>query len=436
MLKQSPVTGRGPREDPPHLYVGHKSDVLAMEERCAKDPQYSEVLLHDLAMSARLCRVGTLIDFFIHDYASQALAYLYRQRDDQASASASASAQHVSKRPDLSENEYGRLQRAFLTFELYRRCFDSFDEYGWRQDSSEFYSSYVYVTHIHEFGELWSVSEYLAVRMHRASEKMKEAAICRLHKTKAAAAEAETNVQEKIEKTEKEKAKKNDKAESNHYPSSNSGYNIDDLPDMKQSIELDLRGKLTFLVELGLPFCKRFLFHMDIKKQAAATLLLSGRPPMPYRPIICRLSHLARNDVREYNPTGVLRPDPLNKGRPSDASVNFPRSCHQFRLHSYGCRQIGFWFWDDDRMKDFYYHKRRLGGMYVKLHPRLLPRRDEKSKRVVQKQKIAFDLGIRSGEDVCLAVLFGRLSADGEGTRFNDAELCKEIEGLDYDAYI
>ena len=65
----------------------------------------------------------------------------------------------------------------------------------------------------------------------------------------------------------------------------------------------------------------------------------------------------------------------------------------------------------------------------------VLPRCHFGKKRLVQMRKIGFDLGIRSGEDMCLAVLFGRLSVDGEGSRFDDAALRREIEGLDYGAY-
>ena len=52
-----------------------------MLDKCAEDPEYGERLLCDPVMAMKLCRVGSLVDFFIGDFAGRALACFDRGLD-------------------------------------------------------------------------------------------------------------------------------------------------------------------------------------------------------------------------------------------------------------------------------------------------------------------------------------------------------------------
>ena len=225
------------------VYKAYKKEManfifrgMRSRERLPSDPKI---------LGLSLYRLWRIVDWCSKDYARQASAYV-KGRMPGARAKESIDFGKI----DLSDNEYYRLQRGFLFFELYRRLFgcssmpkSACHDMWAHKKKLEFLNS-IFPSMKRE---LWSVYSYLKSRMLRAFDEIDDYLMLILKKMKDIPCEG-------------------------HSP--HRYIDCVDLPSARWFIFNSARMRETradFLLELGLPFCVHF-FTKDIRGQASLAL--------------------------------------------------------------------------------------------------------------------------------------------------------------------
>ena len=141
-----------------------RGTIIDTAEKLLKDSGFAKSKFQDLdGVTLPLCRLWKLVDIFIKDYSKQALAQLRGEGSE--CWSADEPSEETSGLDNIDEDEYGRLQRAFVWFELWRRLFGGYDDYKWRKRRHWEHCAFQISMSPIEIAELWSVYEYLIDRM-------------------------------------------------------------------------------------------------------------------------------------------------------------------------------------------------------------------------------------------------------------------------------
>ena len=131
-----------------------------------------------------ICRLWTTVDWFVKDYCqnkSSLLGKLSEEKNKSRVRTTSSSEMNVDvnnkdgisaaavqgiRSDSLSNGEYGRLQRGFLLFELYRRLSNERLGYVTRRNHRSFVACLTYM----EIAELLSVHDYLMERVAEVAD--------------------------------------------------------------------------------------------------------------------------------------------------------------------------------------------------------------------------------------------------------------------------
>ena len=326
------------------------------EEKCVADQEKPVHTAEStkLIRLRQLCRLWRLIDYFIHDYSRQALKQLKRiclRTTNKSSFAPSVICQYgVSKeyRHCLTRHEYDRMQRAFLYFELYRRLFGGSQPHASPEVDRE--DNNVMAFNIDQFrfsieltsyenAELASIYDYVAIRMTEVFDRVKSYVASRL----------------------------------------SIGYGHGDAPVAEYRLYKQLSQLLentntsrpetvAFLVELGLPFCRRFFF-MPAPRQAAVI--------HRYRTSVCHssLSHALFHSIFCNKHANMYKYEYDNRLYCYLKSCTFiDRTCNpspeqgderdkhdeidEYDYHTlkgrFGLGRAGLFFWDDERTYDLW----------------------------------------------------------------------------------
>lgn len=286
---------------------------------------------------------------FIEDFSVQALGFLEHQINGFEQLP-----EKKKEMENLSESELGRLQRGFIWFEIYRRIFGGFDNRPKDDESlSNLLSFHIPMTGA-EISELYTVQEYLERLMEEAFFKIERFADARAKEDELAATivallEAATSSEEPREDDLTQIEKGFCARFLQHLDLS-----VGDIFHNKSRISQAYKGIAAFLVELGLPFCRKFLFEMSLQQQMTAVRLA--------------LSHhriLNLRSITLYNVFSLV----LALGMNGEESRKTDSNCHteclyrdrayltsepwaMFRLvQAYETRQGGCCFWGENRLK-------------------------------------------------------------------------------------
>ena len=319
-----------------------------------KKGEVSEADLTDYCTRlGQLCRLWGIIDYFIRDYSQQVLGQANRIRLPLVNETSrrSALSDEAIYKYGLSRVEYDRMQRAFLYFELYRRLFGGQEPYISPEESeddigdvnTEQSNFSMILLFSHEITELASVYEYLARRMAQVFVHVEaytngrmdiveeESLRCNGGGSAARPDDVDGDV---IEKSMKE------------------GRLIRRLRSLLEDGDLRRPETLAFLVEFGLPFCKRFFF-MPVARQAS--IIYRYRSDVRH-PSLAHTLMLTVAEGEEDPKYEKLR----NPPRFRTGSIGWKTWQNQpegsacdrdiYRAQ-YGLGLIGYFFWDDERFE-------------------------------------------------------------------------------------
>lgn len=292
-----------------------------------KEEELGTVLL-DPTVSIPLCRLWHVVNCFVDGYCQASLAKLHE------------CAQHWNEEPQgaslyaVSDNERYRLQRAFVRFETYRRCFGGPDRRLWIFRDPGWVTDADYVTQDHrmfvgrflawELEELHSVYDYLVSIVGDTVDDLENFLFAQLQ-----------------------------------APSKEDG---EDLGDILEELHFDLIGlsmfqqgamgardsrphQIAHMVELGLPFLQRIgKMSMDDRMATITPFTWKARKPS----LDYVLEHVTCS-TRDNDQEAAASKDPISRanagwlwrhsaGRDCDVSQN------------HGLRSLGYVFWDEERL--------------------------------------------------------------------------------------
>ena len=256
----------------------------------------------------------------------------------------------------LSKDEYYRLQRAFLFFELYRRLFGSSsipkfarpDRLGY-----DYKLKFLSCLFLPMRRELWSVYSYLKSRMSRAFDEIDDFLILKFKKAEKAPTN-DHNYREYIDCADLPSAR----------------WFIFNSPEIREA-------RMEFLIELGLPFCVHFFTRRIFGQASLALQLMNHRclEPLDYA---LRKVPVSVMDVIEAS---SLRKCVGNAQELADG-MTFPRGTATLPIVlKYPSRALnGYYFWDKKRIRRTSFKTLRNDV------PRSLPMREEvkRWKRILQ----------------------------------------------------
>ena len=238
--------------------------------------------LEDPQVVRRLCRLTMIVDWFVDDYVRNARSFVkefkrehqkvyYRpnkegkdgareakedgEKKGEAELEDSQYVKNMNLPETLSEDEKWRIQRAFFHFEFHRRLFGGLDRYEWHDYRSTMVYNHPRILSLRkdQKAEISSVREYLIARMASIYKEI-----------------------EKLPTSRSETVAEFENDNDNESPNApmiitNSCVGPSALPrfipsPIHERYQKDERRTHAFLVEIGLPFCKRF-FNMNIKQQ-------------------------------------------------------------------------------------------------------------------------------------------------------------------------
>ena len=292
-------------------------------------------------MSYLLCAIRP----FIKDFSCQALTVLNRQRN------------RFDKLPleskeieDPSEPELGRLQRAFIWFEISRRMISGFDNTAkCREVLSNMIGFHVPMT-VAEICEFNTVQEYLERLVDEVFSKIERFVEVRAKEDEMAAA-----MMTLLETaTSSEEAKESNLKEEGEASCSSPSFPPWDLYGGNSRIFQAYKSTAAFLVGLGLPFCRVFLFEMSLEQQMVVVRLAMSKKRFLNMRVITFFTILMF----------VLGP-----GLDGAALKKIETNCHTECLYrdrpllssepefmvqqarAYESRQAGCCFWSEDRLE-------------------------------------------------------------------------------------
>ena len=235
---------------------------------------------------------------------------------------------HCKPRSRVSDYEYMRIQRAFLSFELYRTLFGGRDAYTLNYSFLDIdvmdalnNGKYTFVSHLdsQERAELWSIYCYLKTRM------------IRIYGT----------IDTYIIKSTEEAPKRERPRES---PTNKDLCYVEFIRNRGSK----RRRKADFLLELGLPFCTKF-FKMRVEEQAA--IALSYFELEPLRPLSYHIKLVTEHTsyLRRMTKTSIYYQDApaLPRRRSSSSVTEILQNMSTFE--NYGLN--GYFIWDEDPPK-------------------------------------------------------------------------------------
>ena len=298
------------------------------------DGQANETSLRDPSVSIPLSRLWNVVDYFITEYSLQTLSKWQHFVDGQKLKKPVGNERISGHGQNLSKTEYGRLQRAFCYFELYRRLFGGENYLLWRSGDwggvHEQQRSFVSRLTRSEICELQSVYEYLVARLEDTFDNMEDFMISRFE----------------------DAAKQDDESLGSYIPvNSMDLYGLNLFHSMHKS---DQKAVIAFMVELGLPFLRQFL-QRSIEKQTAIAVEYTVKQHDESLGVVLeeagRFSRgLDEKQSANYDSLMSASVGYLRRGKlPKRLLVG---TSDEEEIEDYGLRQAGYFFWD----------KARLGG--------------------------------------------------------------------------
>ena len=351
-----------PLSEPCIAEAGERTKEEEQQERqsARKSAEPQEKPVEKSTRLRQLCRLWRLVDYFIEDYSRQATKHVKRIRLNSASEKVQISPldSWAIFRHGLSRQEYNRIQRAFLYFELYRRLYSGLEPYispeeendeGIGDINTEQAQFSALLTGC-ENVELGSVHDHLAMRMGQVFRRVWNYVDSRRDVIDGASA-LNANGDGKNDIVREKELRLL--------------WRLQALFD-----DTDLKSPETaaFLVEFGLPFCQRF-FSMPVSKQASiihrcrvsqrhsslAHVIIMERPDWGGTHFEDKYgndkhpSHFPRANSYGWNSWWALDSDPT-----SDPDTE-PGPSSDFTQHSskaiYGLGLTGYFFWDRQRLQ-------------------------------------------------------------------------------------
>ena len=285
-----------------------------------------------------------IIQSFVKDFTSQALIIL----DHHSNQSDNLPSKNK-EIEDLSESELGRVQRAFIWFEIYRRILGGFDNRP-KDDESlcTLISFHIPMTGA-EISELYTVQEYLERLVEEVFYKIEQFAEVRAKEDKEAA--AILTFSEELEEDSLTRVER-DFRSSPGFPEPY--VSVGDMFWNKSRISQSYKGSAAFLVELGLPFCRKFLFEMSLQQQMTAVRLA-----LPHHRILSLRSMTLYNILSLVLGTGFngavsrkIEPNCHTECLYRDRAYLTSEPWDMFQLaQAYESRQAGCCFWSENRLR-------------------------------------------------------------------------------------
>ena len=298
------------------------------------DGQANEASLRDPSVFIPLSRLWNVIDYFVTEYSSQALSKWQHFVDVQKIKKPVGNERISGHGQNLSKIEYGRLQRAFCYFELYRRLFGGENYLLWRSGDwggvHKQQRSFVSRLTRSEICELQSVYEYLVARLENIFDNMENFMISRFEVA----------------------AKQDDESLGSYIPVNLMDlYGLNLFHSMHKS---DQKAVIAFMVELGLPFLRQF-FQKSIEKQTAIAVEYTVKQHDNSLGVVLE-------EARRFS-RGLDEKQSANNDSLMSASVGYvhrgklPRrllidTSNEEELEDYGLRQTNYFFWDKARLGD------------------------------------------------------------------------------------
>ena len=314
----------------------------------------------------KLCKLWNIVDYFIKDYSQQILRQTKRIHLPLVNGTGRIGVldDKAIYKYGLSRVEYDRMQRAFLYFELYRRLYGGQEPYITFEESNEDIGcanmeqdEFGRMLYWHENTELSLVYEYLARRMaqvfviveayasrrmahvfvtvekytNRRMDIVEEESLC--HNDRGSAARLSDDGDDVMESSMKE------------------GRLIKRLRMLLKDGDLSRPETLAYLLEFGLPFCRRF-FLMPVSRQAS---IIHRYRAESRQASLAHTLMLTVPDGEDYKYQRLQDPPRFRTG-----SVGWRVWRKQFEESlpsrdmyrgQYGLGLLGYFFWDDNRVE-------------------------------------------------------------------------------------
>ena len=361
-LTESCLAGEGEKLSGEKREEEEEEDAEARKRR--EDAEARERPVGKLERLRQLSRMWRLTDYFIGDYSQKALRHIKRFRLESSSGKSQIGPQDSPEmfRHGISRVEYDRMQRAFLYFELYRRLFGGLDPYvsleerrteGRIDHTDGERSDFGWLIAFSENVELNSVYDYIAARMGRVFGRVR------------------SYVNDRLDAIDRNSARDAFKDGNENVSTEGERLLLSRLQKFLEDTELQCPATVAFLVECGLPFCRRF-FSMPVSKQALIIdrcRVSDRRAGLAHTCIMSRSQYGEMPNFAKYCEdnfhvfprvgscgwfpwwtTLVKRSPEFGRGNyeghypPSD----YARHCVKAR---YGTGLAGFFFWDEHRLQ-------------------------------------------------------------------------------------